>query len=511
MKSLNLRPTDQSNAGRGRVVRAIALGWSVCWLAAFIVALANVQINRSGSSTAGQFNLENLWPFWITSAGVWLGLTGIWLTLRGAEEASAGLVRTFRRDALIVLGIAVVARVAVLAMHEPSLSDDVYRYIFDGRNMSVGLNPYLVTPQDRVDAANENWPGEREIVDVLVYRELPSPYLPISHYAFGAMGLCVTERWSDLDSSARVYRIGFVLIELAMIGVLLLKVRNANQSAWWAALYAWHPLAISEIAGSGHQDVVGVALLVAAIALFNAKPQAVPRWSALLSLSGMVKPVAIPSAIFMLRGRPVREWILSLVVGTIVAIAIAIPLRWLPSTVPFQQWSITAGEMSQKWAHFAGVYEPVLFVLRKVLLQPGDYGAGWNLVQEIWARRICMAILVIAFGLIFRARLNVWKSTAAMMLAIVLLSPTAHPWYLLWALALCPLAMSRTLWIASLTIPWGYIVFATGKGNFGGEEWTVPAWTLAIAYGPVLIALTFDLIEWRRRGREAKGSAIIHA
>lgn len=473
-------------------------------MAAFIIALANVQVDRSGGPTAHQFNLENLWPFWITSACVWIGLTGVWLTLRPEKEGNAGIARTFRRDALIVVGIAVAGRIAVLAMHEPSLSDDVYRYIFDGRNLASGLNPYLVTPQERVDAANENWPGEREIVDLLVYRELPSPYLPVSHYAFGAIGLCVTENWSDPGSSARVYRTGFVLIESLMIGILLLAARKAGRSAWCVSLYAWHPLAISEIAGSGHQDVVGIVFLVATLALFGAKPRAVERWSALLSLSGMVKPVAIPAAIFMLRGRPIRQWIVSLAVGAIVAIAIAIPLRWLPLTEPFQQWSITAGEMSQKWAHFAGIYEPVLFVLRKVLLQPGDYGAGWNLVQEIWARRICMAILVIAFGLIFRARLNVWKSTAAMMLAIVLLSSTAHPWYMLWALALCPLAMSRTLWVASLTIPLGYIVFATGKGNFGGEEWTVPAWTIALAYGPVLIALAWDLIEWRRRWAQRK-------
>jgi hypothetical protein len=154
------------------------------------------------------------------------------------------------------------------------------------------------------------------------------------------------------------------------------------------------------------------------------------------------------------------------------------------------------------------VYEPVVFALRKFLIEPGDYGAGWNLVQEIWARRICMAFLAIAFVLIYRAHLNAWKSTAAMMLAIVLLSSTAHPWYLLWALALCPFAKSRTLWVASLTIPWGYLVFATGRGHLGGEEWTVPAWAIALAYVPVFVALMWDLIQWRSRPRNAESGRI---
>ena len=45
-----------------------------------------------------------------------------------------------------VLVVALVARLA-LAVHPPALSDDVYRYVWDGRVQAAGINPYRFPPQ----------------------------------------------------------------------------------------------------------------------------------------------------------------------------------------------------------------------------------------------------------------------------------------------------------------------------------------------------------------------------
>ena len=481
-----------------RVMPLLVRIWLGLWLVGLIASLAWLEIDRSGTEGARALNTERLLPFMIASIGLWLGLSGLWLELR-RYPADGGRPRRFRRDACWVLGVAVASRIAVLATSDAALSDDIYRYVFDGRNVADGLNPYLNKPADRLSATDERWPGEAQLVPLLAYGEMATPYMPLSQFVLGAFGFAVNDHWSDPISSARVFRAGFVLVELGMILMLLVAVQRCGKSAWWVALYAWHPLPIAEIAHAGHQDIIGVALLVAALTAFSDSRGRTWLWSLLLATAAMVKPVAAPAALFMLRGRRWTAWLQSLVLGLVVAATLSIPFHWIPGSSAFDNWYSTAKEMSDKWAHFAAVYESSEYAVRKIFPETPESSPGWNLVQERRARMLCMAILAVVFVLIWRARLDVWRSTAALMLAIVLLSTTAHPWYLLWAFALAPLAMSWTLWVYSLTISLGYVVFISGKSSFAGEEWTAPIWAELAGYLPVAGAIIYDLLQFRRQ------------
>ena len=53
-----------------------------------------------------------------------------------------------RRDVVIVLVVAVAAR-ALLVPGAPTLSDDAYRFVWDGRVQAAGFNPYRYVPADR--------------------------------------------------------------------------------------------------------------------------------------------------------------------------------------------------------------------------------------------------------------------------------------------------------------------------------------------------------------------------
>ncbi len=88
-----------------------------------------------------------------------------------------------------------------------------------------------------------------------------------------------------------------------------------------------------------------------------------------------------------------------------------------------------------------------------------------------------------------------------MLLAMVLLSPTAHPWYLLWALVLVPMVPCAAVWLASLTLTWGYAAWGFRPGDDGGPGWGVSPWLMLAAYAPVYAALL-----WRRVGVRGQGS-----
>ncbi len=460
----------------------LVLAWAAVSLAAVTASLGMLDLAPAGTAADARANLSALWPFWITSACGWASLTALWWVLRSAPRAA-----DTRRAAAVVLGVAALARVAVLVTHQPALSDDVYRYVFDGRNLASGVNPYMVTPQERLTGVAA-WPGEQEIAARTNNPQLHTIYLPTTLWAFGATGLVIPESWSSPAASARVFRGGLILIELAAIALSLAVLTGTDRSPWWAALYAWHPLALTEIAGSGHQESLGIILLVAAVALGTRAPARIWRWTVPLALSSLVKPVALPIAAFVLKGQGWRAWAGSALTGAVVCAAIAAPLWLTGDGEPLQNLFATGQRFRLKWAHFGSVYEPLLWATEQ--LRP----AWTNDQQEILARRICIAMLAAVFvALWLRGPASVWARARCLLLAMVLLSPAAHPWYLLWALALVPLAPGPATWVASLTLPWGYAAWSHVASD-GRVEWGVPAWLMYAAYLPVYGALAVSLL-----------------
>jgi hypothetical protein len=199
----------------------------------------------------------------------------------------------------------------------------------------------------------------------------------------------------------------------------------------------------------------------------------------------------------MLRGRPLCEWIRSVVVGTFVAAVMLAPF-WViygDHGRAYRNWKATANDLAERFAHFGGVYQPVLATVRIAIPAEGKPD-GFNLKQEWLARKICLGIFGIAAIGIYFSRLNAWQATRAILFSLALLSTTAHPWYLLWGFALVPMANSWAIWVLSLTLPWGYAVLGDVV------HWTISPWVHAAAYGPVFIALACDIvIHWRGRAQ----------
>ncbi len=198
--------------GPDQIKRVIVLGWAIASLAALVIALANLQIDRSPTAAAGAQNLRALWPFWIASASGWASLTALWMLLRRGPAEGWGR-RT--HQAIVILAVAIAARGAVVVTHEPSLSDDIYRYLFDGRNTAAGRNPYLQTPQESADER-----GSSALGPLVNNPELHTIYLPTSQWVFAAVALGGGA--GEPAPAQPVYRGGFGLLELAPIRGLLM-------------------------------------------------------------------------------------------------------------------------------------------------------------------------------------------------------------------------------------------------------------------------------------------------
>jgi alpha-1,6-mannosyltransferase len=207
---------------------------------------------------------------WLAFAQGAVYALGVWIVLQ----------RRFGRPMLLViLAVATMARLTALPA-PPTLSTDLYRYVWDGRVQGAGINPYLHVPAD---------PQLAPLRDQAVYPNInradyaPTIYPPVAQMLF----LGVT-RVSESLWAMKLAMFAFDLVTIALIMAIL---RRDGRPPHRVLIYAWHPLPIWEFSGAGHVDAAAIALMCLGVLLALCDR----RWAAgaTLALSVLIKPFAL--------------------------------------------------------------------------------------------------------------------------------------------------------------------------------------------------------------------------
>ena len=405
--------------------------------------------------------------YWTISATFW-----------GVVTVAVWRYRTTNRmlAAWMIVGISLLARLVVVVTTVPTFSDDLWRYIHDGTVLGIDRsNPYGQAPIDVDPEFQGNYP------------DLVTIYQPASQWLFAASAVVTATVFGEAfspDQAAMVFRMCFIGFDLVVVLLLLWCLRREGRSDWWAVLYAWHPLVIMEVAGSGHQDPLGVSMLLAAVLLCEQTKQW-GVWSAIgsgLTIGGAiaVKPIIGPLMLPMfwtLKDRP------RLLGWATVALAVVLVAMYMPFTLMAGGLSGmlgTAGTFVGTWS-FNGSLHPLV-----------EHWAGGK-----WQADTAMAVLLLAVLLgSMWAGVDLRRICGIYLLAALLFSSTAHPWYLLWALAFVPIRFDLATWVYSLTIGWSYWVLS--------DRWHsgLPSWLLWAEYLPVYAAVMWGLWRYCRRTAE---------
>jgi len=155
---------------------------------------------------------------------------------------------------VFVIGLALAAVWHVLFLRmPPGPDDDVHRYVWDGRVQRLGYNPYLLVPSDPALAGLHT-----SETHTLNNSYLPSPYPAGAQLFFRAV--------TAIHESVFAFKVAFVLCDVAIVVGLLYILRWSGQGTHWVLAYAWNPLLATEVAGSGHIDIVGALLLLVSFA-----------------------------------------------------------------------------------------------------------------------------------------------------------------------------------------------------------------------------------------------------
>src|SRR5258705_2421999 len=173
-----------------------------------------------------------------------LYLIAAWLIFRA---------RNARSTLLIVLVLAGIFRLSIV-FAPPYLSDDIYRYVWDGRVQATGINPYRYIPADEHLQSLR----DEEIYPKINRRDYAhTMYPPAAEVTY-----FLTTRISESVTWMKLTIVGFELITVWLLMVLVASFGVPRQRI---LIYAWHPLAVWEFAGSGHIDPLAFAFIALAL------------------------------------------------------------------------------------------------------------------------------------------------------------------------------------------------------------------------------------------------------
>jgi hypothetical protein len=362
-----------------------------------------------------------------------------------------------QRVIVMGLGLAALWHLPFL-MAPPGPDDDIHRYLWDGHIQRLGYNPYLVIPSDPA-LSGLHTPETR----MLNNPDLPSLYPPGAQLFFRTV--------TAIHESIFALKVAFAVCDLAIVLILLDILRRSGQAAHWVLAYAWNPLLATEVAYSGHVDIVGVLLLLVSVAALAR------RWRAVAALAfGLAAAVKLlPIVLLPLYWRRVR-----IRDGALAAFVVGLLY------VPFlNHGRIPIGSLGTYVQSFR--FNGPLFAMLEQVAAP-QFVVG-------------LAVLVGFLTAIWlRSRPPVCSSDAFAwpMAAFLLCAPVVYPWYLLWLLPFLRSVSTVPIIIWTVSIIPTYYVWHL---RTLGRPWLVPGWVMLLEYGSV--ATAFAIIEFRRFTRPA--------
>jgi hypothetical protein len=371
---------------------------------------------------------------------------------------------------------------ATLLWRAPDLSDDVYRYVWDGRVARSGVSPYRYAPNDPALSALD--PQLRAHV---AHQEIRTVYPPAAEAFFRIFGG---------GGNVLFFKSAVALADLSIVDLLL----ASPGGSFGAALYAFHPLPITEAAGEGHVDSLGAALLLAAILYLSGRVSLRRRVAAGLAyaLSVLTKYVPLAAALPVFRK------------GRLACLASALTLSgvvWLGATRGAGPGG-DLGQFATRW-DFNSVLYPAGVRLMEATRLPETAKDLWIECKDRWgsprwADRVFpyfypaffsrallgLALSAVLIAISVRVR-DVEAATFASLGSLLVFSPTLHPWYLLWVLPFAAKRREPAFLFLSFCIPISYaLAFPL--------PWVSPAAILAVEYLPFAILLALTV--WTRAG-----------
>ena len=433
-----------------------------------LLGCALVVLYRAGVGASGVSGIRFFMKVAFVQSAIYL--LAAWIVARARPSNST---------LLIAIAFAVLFRVSIL-FAPPYLSDDIYRYIWDGRVQAAGINPYRYIP-----AA----PELAQLRDDTIYPKINrrdyahTIYPPVAQVVF-----LLTTRISESVVWMKVTMLIFEMVAIWAIASLLNLLGRPRQLI---LLYAWHPLCVWEFAGSGHVDAIAIAFIALAFLAWQKRSDLGAGF--LLACATLVKLfplVLVPAMLKRGRWRIAPIFVVTIIVAYLAYLSVG--PRAVLGSVPVY---------TKEMGVITGQQFYALSLARKLF--------GWELPPIAYMIATVLVMSAIALWVLLRRTKTEDYLKHAMVLATattVLFTPH-FSWYFCWLVFF--LCFTPRLAVFYLTIA-NLFLYATWLGDSPDDMFLInsviylPALLLAIIDGRGLPNPTTPLATYFTRFRKLK-------
>ncbi len=374
------------------------------------------------------------------------------------------------------LGLSIALRV-IASLAVPMLSDDYFRFLWDGQLLLQGINPFTVLPSTLAAA-----PQQLESLGLSAqwFLQLNSPdyftiYPPILQGIF-MLGASAGSILGGVWVMKAVVLAGEITT-LFLLRQLLVQLGKPSQ---WVLWYGLNPLVIVELCGSLHFEALMIPFLLAAVHLLLRKK---------LLLSSIFLGLSVATKLLPLMFLPFLLWRLGWKRAFLYATTTGITVLLLFSPLLSEEMIMGFRKSLELYVNRFEFNASIWYVIRWF----GYQDRGWNIIREVGPQLSQVAAVLILLGALLERNAKAENWPGAILFSLVtyfLLSLIVHPWYITTLVALAPLTGQRFPLIWSLWLPWTYLAYRSDPV----EE---SMWLIMIEYGSVLLWMAIENKAWR--------------
>lgn len=331
----------------------------------------------------------------------------------------------------------------------PHLSDDFYRFIWDGMLLFNGLNPIGRIPVNQM-VNNFNDPGFANVLlSNMNSANYASVYPPFHQIIFGVSYFLAG---SNILQGVNTMRAIVMALELLTFVILLVRRPTKEQNYFFA--YLLNPLVIVEGVGNIHFEAVALPFLALALIDYSKKwylRSAIP-WAG----SILVKlRAAILAPMFFFRF-PKRKR-LPFAIATFITLFIFFSM--------FEEWLIFSNADKGIGLYFTNFeFNASLYYLIRNILEPL---VGYNPIAILAPVLAIIALVGIVFISYKRRHADIFELSLAVYLIFLLFATTVHPWYIIPVVYLAIRSGRQYILI------WSFVAFLSYSRYLGDGE---PKW-----------------------------------
>ena len=339
----------------------------------------------------------------------------------------------------------------------PTTSPDCYRYVWEGKVLYNGYNPFDYPPNSpELDHLHS-----QELPAKVEYKDMAAIYPPLSQLSFAVSYAIFGESLIGLKI---IYLLCEILTMIYLLKLLNLKKLNLNL----ILLYAWLPLPIMEYFINIHLEPFAIVFMIIFIYyiekgyhLIAAVPFAfafLAKFYPIILFPLLIKKIRIKKTFFF----------------TVIFVFLTL-LFYVPFVSDKMGIFKALSRYLENWD-----YNSSVFKILQMITSNGDT-----------IRLICSIGLMLSIGIIANTYLDFTKAAFGIFIAFIIFSTTVHPWYLGWLAAINPV----TNFISVLSL-----FFTAGLTSFSYiGEWHDYTAVVLVEYISFFLFLIYDLRKLKKK------------